>query len=272
MANPARRDKYSFDLSGKAAFVTGAASGLGARMAQTLASAGAKVAVADLNHDRAAAVAQGLAAEGHEAIAVPIDVTDPAGAGRAVESAVAAFGRLDVGVNAAGVAGGPEGVEDPIAIWRHVIDVDLSGVFYCCLAYASAMRERGGGSIINVASMSANIVNNFPQPPVAECRVAGLPAYCAAKAGVKQLTRVLAARWAPAQIRVNCISPGYMATEMTREIFDMPEVIESITRATPLRRVGRPEDLDGLVAYLASSASSFMTGAELLIDGGYSVW
>ena len=261
-----------FDLSGKTAFVTGGASGLGARMAAALAAAGARVAVADVNGDRAAEVAKTLAAGGRAPMSVAVDVTDPADVRRGVDAVVSRFGGLDIGVNAAGVAGGLEGEDDPVAIWRRVIDVDLSGLYYCCLAYAEPMRRRGGGSIVNIASMSANIVNNFPQPPVAESRVAGLPSYCAAKAGVKQLTKVLAAQWAGAGIRVNCISPGYMATEMTREVFEMPEVIASIHEKTPLHRVGQPEDLDGLAVYLASSASSFMTGAELLIDGGYSVW
>lgn len=266
-----------FDLTGRVALVTGGASGLGARMAAALAAAGARVALADRNADRAAEVARSLSTgggaggAGGEAMALPMDVTDPHGVRRGVDRVVQRFGRLDVAVNAAGVAGGPEGEDDPVAVWRHVIDVDLSGVYYCCLACAEPMRRAGGGSIVNIASMSANIVNNFPQPPVDEARVAALPAYCAAKAGVKQLTRALAARWAPA-IRVNCISPGYMATEMTRGIFEMPEVVAAINGATPLRRVGRPEDLDGLVVYLASPASTFVTGAEMLIDGGYSVW
>lgn len=272
MANHPDSTSRLFDLSNKVAFVTGGASGLGARMAATLAAAGARVAVADKDIGRAEGVARTLTTAGADAVAVAIDVSDPSDVARAAEAVVRRFDRLDIAVNAAGVAGGREGEEDPVAIWRHVIDVDLSGLYYCCLACAEPMRRAGGGSIVNIASMSANIVNNFPQPPVAESRVAGLPAYCAAKAGVKQLTKVLAAQWARAGIRVNCISPGYMATEMTREVFDMPEVIASIHDKTPLGRVGRPEDLDGLVLYLASNASSFMTGAELLIDGGYSIW
>lgn len=261
-----------FDLTGKVALVTGAASGLGMRMCQTLAAAGAAVAAADLNNEGAARTAESIARAGATAIPLFLDVTKPDSARAAVQQTVDRFGRLDIGVNAAGVAGGRPGDEDPISIWRNVIDVDLSGVYYCCLAYADAMRAQHGGSIINIASMSATIVNHFPTPPVAPSRSSGLPGYCAAKAGVKQLTKVLAAHWASSKIRVNCISPGYMATEMTREIFDMPEVINRIHSETPLQRVGRPEDLDGLIVYLASNASDFMTGSELLIDGGYTVW
>ena len=120
--------------------------------------------------------------------------------------------------------------------------------------------------------MSATVVNNFPQPPVEDSRLLGIPAYCAAKAGVKQLTKVLAAQLSQHGIRVNCISPGYMNTEMTTEIFRMPEVIEQIEKETPLGKVGQPKDLDGLILYLSSGASDFMTGSELMIDGGYSIW
>ena len=134
------------------------------------------------------------------------------------------------------------------------------------------MKKQRHGKIINIASMSATVVNNFPQPPVEDSRLLGIPAYCAAKAGVKQLTKVLAAQLSQHGIRVNCISPGYMNTEMTTEIFRMPEVIEQIEKETPLGKVGQPKDLDGLILYLSSGASDFMTGSELMIDGGYSIW
>jgi NAD(P)-dependent dehydrogenase (short-subunit alcohol dehydrogenase family) len=201
-----------------------------------------------------------------------MDVADVDSVKQAVKRVASMYDRLDIGVNAAGVAGGRPEDENPLTIWRHVIDVDLNGVYYCCLEYASIMKGQKYGKIINIASMSATIVNNFPQPPVEESRLLGLPAYCAAKAGVKQLTKVLAAQWAKYDIYVNCISPGYMHTEMTKEIFEMPEVIKNIEEETPLRRVGKPEDLDGLILYLVSDASDFMTGSDLVIDGGYTIW
>jgi NAD(P)-dependent dehydrogenase (short-subunit alcohol dehydrogenase family) len=261
-----------FKVQGMAAIVTGGASGLGQQMARTLAAHGAAVAVADRNLAGAKSVSASLEAQGLKAIPIEIDVSDLASVQRGTKQLMSHFGQIDIAVNAAGVAGGQVGDENPITIWRHIIDVDLSGVYYCCLAVAEMMRAQRFGTIINIASMSAAIVNHFPQPPVTESRILGLSAYCAAKAGVKQLTKVLASQWAPHGIRVNCISPGYMATEMNREIFEMPEVVRQINAETPLHRIGQPRDLDGAVLYLASDASSFMTGAELLIDGGYTLW
>lgn len=265
-------DNNLFDLSGKVAFVTGAAGGLGQRIALTLAGAGATVAVADINEHGAQALADRITATGGIAITAKMDVTDPGSVKCAIQHVVDNQGRINIGVNAAGVAGGQPEDTTPITIWHRVMNVDLDGVYYCCLEYAEAMKNKGGGKIINIASMSSTVVNNFPQPPVDESRLLGLPAYCAAKAGVVQLTRVLAAQWAKYGIRANCISPGYMRTAMTNEIFNMPEVIQSIESLTPLGRVGVPEDIDGLVLYLASDASDFMTGSEILIDGGYTIW
>ena len=265
-------DEKLFDLTGKVAIVTGGASGLGRRIAQTLASVGVSVAVADLNIIGAQEVARAINERGGSAIAHKLDVTSTTEVHNSVREVISTFKRLDIGVNAAGVAGGRPEDETMPDIWNHIINVDLNGVYYCCLEYANIMKEQRSGKIINVASMSASIVNNFPQPPVDESRLFGLPAYCAAKAGVKQLTKVFAAQWAEYGIRVNSISPGYMETEMTREIFGMPEVIKKIVEETPLRRVGQPDDLDGLIIYMASNASDFLTGSDVVIDGGYTIW
>lgn len=261
-----------FDLTGKTAIITGAASGLGKRMAETLAVAGASVAVADINEPGARQTANEITAKGGSALPVGIDVSDTESVTRSVETVMSSYGALDIGINAAGVAGGRKQDQTPVEIWNHVINIDLNGVYYCCLEYASVMKAQRHGKIINIASMSANVVNNFPQPPVQESRLLGIPAYCAAKAGVKQLTKVLAAQLSDYGIHVNCISPGYMNTEMTAEIFAIPEVISQIEKETPLGKIGQPKDLDGLILYLASGASDFMTGSEVMIDGGYSIW
>ena len=262
----------AFDLTGKVAVVTGAASGLGERIAQTLAAAGAAVLVADINESGAEEVAEKINDSGASAFALRMDVADLDSVKRAVQQILSTHSRIDIGVNAAGVSGGRPEDETQIAIWHHIINVNLTGTYYCCLEYANIMKEQQYGKIINLASMSGTVVNNFPQPPIDESRLLGLPAYCATKAGVAQLTKVFAAQWAKSGIRVNSISPGYMRTAMTDEIFDMPEVINSIERQTPLGRVGRPEDLDGLILYLASDTSDFMTGTEIMIDGGYTIW
>ena len=261
-----------FDLTGKTAIITGGASGLGKRMAETLAAAGASVAIADINEPGAQQIANEITAKGGNALPVEMDVSDPESVMGSVAQVLSAYGTLDIGINAAGVAAGREEDKTPVDIWNHVINIDLNGVYYCCLEYASVMKKQRHGKIINIASMSATVVNNFPQPPVEDSRLLGIPAYCAAKAGVKQLTKVLAAQLSQHGIRVNCISPGYMNTEMTTEIFRMPEVIEQIEKETPLGKIGQPKDLDGLILYLSSGASDFMTGSELMIDGGYSIW
>lgn len=265
-------NKDIFNLTGKTAIITGAASGLGRRMAETLALAGASVAIADINELGARQIASQITAKGGKALPIGMDVSDPDSVMRSIDEVMSTLGTLDIGINAAGVAGGRKQDRTPIEIWNHVIDIDLNGVYYCCLEYASVMKAQRYGKIINIASMSATVVNNFPQPPVDDSRLLGLPAYCAAKAGVRQLTKVLAAQLSQYGINVNCISPGYMNTEMTAEIFQMPEVIEQIEKDTPLGKVGQPKDLDGLILYLSSAASDFMTGSDLMIDGGYSIW
>jgi len=261
-----------FSLQDRVAIVTGGASGLGRRIVGVLASAGASVAVADLDRANGQAVAEEQVRYGRHVTYIPMDVTQPEAVERAVDQLVSMQKRLDIGVNAAGVSGGRPTDKTAYDVWRYVIETDLSGVYYCCVEYAKVMKEQQCGTIINIASMSATVVNHFPQSAVEESYLQGVPAYCAAKAGVKQLTKALAAQWARYGIRVNCISPGYMQTKMTEAILSIPGVCETIIEDTPLRRVGQPCDLDGLVLYLSSDASEFMTGSEVIIDGGYTIW
>ena len=261
-----------FDLSGKKALVTGGASGLGKAMALALAKRGADVAVLDINEAEADRTAAAIAALGRQTIAVPVDVTSYPAVRVAVESAAERFGGIDVAVNAAGIADGRPEDTTPDAIWRRIIAVNLTGVYYCCLQEAEVMKRQKSGRIINVASMSSTVVNRFPPRHVPESRQTGLFPYCSAKAGVRQLTRVFAAFLAPHNVRVNCISPGYMRTPLTEDIFANPELVAELEDNTPVGRIGKPEDLEGLVVYLASDGSDFMTGSEILIDGGFTVW
>lgn len=261
-----------FSLQGQVAIVTGGASGLGRRMVQTLASAGASVVVADINESGARKVAEEQSGQGKHVTYVKMDVTQPESVEAAVEKTVFTHNKLDIGVNAAGVASGWSPHDTPYEIWQYMIEVNLSGVYLCCIEYAKIMKKQMFGKIINIASMSATIVNHFPQPPIDESHLQGVPAYCAAKAGVRQLTKVLAAEWARYGIRVNCISPGYMKTEMTNGLLSMSEVHERIIEDTPLGRIGNPGDLDGLILYLSSDASGFVTGSEMMVDGGYTIW
>lgn len=261
-----------FNLEGKKAMVTGGASGVGKEIARTLAEAGADVAVVDINRAGAEEVAQEISAMGRRSIAEALDVSNIEQVGDVVQKIRSELGRIDIAVNAAGVADGRETDTTAADIWKTIMDVDLNGVFYCCWEEGKVMIEQKYGKIINIASMSATVVNKFPEEAVPQSRQLGLPAYCAAKAGVKQLTKVLAAFWARHNIRVNCISPGYLRTPLTLELTEAPDVVKALEDATPLGRFGVPEDLRGLVIYLASDSSDFMTGTEVVIDGGYTIW
>ena len=194
------------------------------------------------------------------AVGIQTDVTRKAEVTAMVAAVVERWGRLDIGVNNAGIAQGGPAEELSEEDWDAVLEVNLKAVFLCCQAEARVMLPRGYGKIINTASMSATIVNR-PQ-----CQAN----YNAAKAGVVQLTRSCAAEWAARGVRVNCISPGHTITPMTQ---GMPEHVRAIWRSnTPMGRLGDPSDLQGAVVYLASDASDYVTGHDLIIDGGYVLW
>ena len=253
----------SFCLDGKAAAVTGGAQGLGLAMAQALAQAGAKVALLDIDMEKCQAEAEKLQAEyGVEALALRADVRKLDEMEKAVAEVVERFGRLDIFVNNAGICRNIKAEEMTLEEWQEVIDINLTGVFIGSQVAGKRMIEQGGGSIINIASMSGSIVN-VPQP---QC------SYNASKAGVIHLTKSLASEWAKYNIRVNAISPGYMKTAMTEKTLETDMAKDWWLRLTPMGRPGLPCELGGAVVYLASDASSFMTGADLIIDGGYTVW
>ncbi|WP_404980696.1 SDR family NAD(P)-dependent oxidoreductase [Carboxydichorda subterranea] len=248
-------------LDGRVALVTGGGQGIGRGFALALAEAGAHVAILDLNEATANAVAGEVRSRGREALVVVGDVTVAADCRRAVQAVVDRWGRLDVGVNNAGVGSWADAEVYPEAEWDRVLAINLKGVFLCAQAEAQVMIPRKYGKIINTASMSAHIVNR-PQNQVA---------YNASKAGVVHLTRTLAAEWARYGIRVNSISPGYIHTPLV-ESEAVRHLVPRWLEATPLGRLGEVEDLQGAVVYLASEASDFMTGHDLVIDGGYTVW
>ncbi|MCL5102982.1 MAG: glucose 1-dehydrogenase [Armatimonadetes bacterium] len=252
-----------FDLNGKTALVTGAASGLGRAMAIALAQAGADVVIVDLNAEEAQRVVEEICGIGRDSVAVTVNVGESSQADEMVRKTVERFGKLDIAVNNAGIAAGAPVQDMPDDLWQKIIDTDLSGVFYCCRAEAREMIKRNRGSIINIASLVASVVNGG---------VIGLSAYCSAKAGVKMLTKSLATDLAPFNIRVNSISPGVMNTRMNAEVHTDSELSEKVCGYTPLRRMGEPHELGGVAVFLASSASSFVTGTDILVDGGVSIW
>ena len=252
-----------FDLSGRSALVTGAGSGIGQRLALGLAEQGANLSILDLPAQRAGSerTAELVRATGRDAVVIEVDVTDHRSVDAAVSSHVQHFGRLDVAVNCAGVNHSSPAEELEPADWKRVIDVNLTGVFYCCQSEARAMFATGGGSIVNIASMSATIVNR------------GLlqAHYNASKAGVKHLTSTLAMEWVARNVRVNSLSPGYIMTPMISGP-EWAEKIRGFEDQTPMGRLGTPEDLVGPVVFLAADASAFMTGGDLLVEGGFTSW
>lgn len=242
-------------LSGKRALVTGASSGLGLHFAKTLAASGAEVTLAARRVDRIETEATALRDAGHDAEAVPLDVTDGASIA-ALFDAVPAF---DVVINNAGISGsGRSALDTDLDDFQSVVDTNLTGVFAVAKAAAAGMKEKGGGSIVNIASITA-------------LRVAGgLAAYAASKAAVAQLTKALALEWARHGVRVNALCPGYIKTAINADFFET-EAGKAMVKRIPQRRLGRLEDLDGPLLLLASDASAFMTGSIIAVDGGHLV-
>ncbi|SDL65678.1 SDR family oxidoreductase [Halarsenatibacter silvermanii] len=252
-----------FRLEGKTALVTGAARGLGKAMAEGLMEAGADLVIPDIEIEKARETAEILRERWEGGVLVTkTDVTDKNAVKEMTDKTLKEFNSLDILVNNAGIVINKPAEEMSFEEWKRVIDVNLNGVYLCSREAARPMIEQESGSIINIASMSAKIVNN-PQPQAS---------YNASKAGVEHLTRSLAAEWAEYNIRVNCISPGYMRTEITKKFEDKDYVQDKWIEPTPMKRMGEPEELKGAAVYLASEASSFMTGHSLVIDGGYTIY
>jgi len=246
----------AFDLSGRVAIITGASSGLGSRFARVLHAHGASVVLAARRAERLSS----LRAQLRRSVAVPCDVTDAADRDRLMMSAQAAFGKVDVLVNNAGVSGPPEpGESFPLDRWARTMDVNLTSVFALSQLVARSMLERGRGSIINIASILGP--------------VAGAPmmdaAYAASRGAILNLTRELAVEWAERQVRVNAIAPGWFETEMTASMVGDPGSERYVRRGCPMRRMGRANELDGVLLLLASDASTYITGQTLTVDGGW---
>lgn len=256
-----RISRDMFDLSGKVAIVTGGSRGIGKAICHGLATFGAAVVAAGIspgNEDTARQIREA----GGRAVYVPCDVSRPDQCRNAVSQALATFGRLDILVNNAGTA-----TVDPAEAvteeeWDRVIGVNLKGLFFMSQAAARVMIERRtGGRIINIGSIFGTVGSEI-----------GASVYHASKGGVMILTRALACEWAKYGILVNTIGPGFIRTEMTRSIEDDPELYRLIRDRHALKRFGVPEEIVGAVIFFASDASTFVTGQNLYIDGGYTVW
>ncbi|MCU1495234.1 MAG: short-chain dehydrogenase/reductase [Acidimicrobiaceae bacterium] len=250
-----------FALDGKVAVVTGGSRGLGRAFALALAEAGADVAVTATSQEGAERTANQIRELGRRSLAIEADVRNPARAEETVNRVNSELGPIDILINNAGVSIHAPALEVAIEDWNTVWDVNVTGVWNYSRAVARLMIDRGlGGSIVNIGSMSGLIVNR-PQ---------WQPAYNASKAAVHHLTRSLAAEWAPYQIRVNALAPGYVAVDAAQEM--PPAFKQRWIEDVPMRRVAVPEELGASIVYLASNASSFMTGAVIVADGGYVVF
>lgn len=250
---------YMMDLTNRAALITGASSGLGRHFAGVLAAAGARVAVAARRRESLDEVVAEIAANGGQAVAVPLDVTDAASVRDGVREAASALGGLDILVNNAGTTVSKAALDHTEEDWDRVLDTNLKGAFLVAQEAARAMKERGnGGSIVNIASILG-------------LRVAGhVAAYAASKAALVQLTQALALEWARHGIRVNALAPGYMETDLNRD-FLATDAGQALIKRVPQRRLGRLSDLDGPLLLLCSDASAYMTGAVVPVDGGHLV-
>jgi len=248
-----------FDLSGRVAIVTGGNGGIGLGMARGLAEAGAAVVVAGRDQAKSAAAVAELEALGAPALAVAVDVTQEAACRALVAAAVDRFGRLDILVNNAGTNIRRQPQEYTLEEWRTVLDTNLTGAFLCCQAAYPAMRDGGGGKVINIGSMMSLFGASFAA------------AYAASKGGMVQLTKALASAWAKDRIQVNAVLPGWIDTELTRQArAQVPGLHERVVARTPAGEWGVPEAFAGIAVFLAGPASDFITGTAIPVDGGYS--
>lgn len=249
----------TFRLDGKVVIITGASSGLGARFARVCDAAGASVVLAARRLERLDELAGSLT----NAVSVRADFATDEAAPACVEAALSQFGAIDVVVNNAGISRTVKAVEDTVEGFRHELQIDLVAPYDLAARSAKWMIDNGrGGSIINIASVLGKVAGG-PLP---------LPGYAAAKGGLVQLTRELASEWARKGIRVNAIGPGWFESEMTTDaMFNDDRGAEFVKRGAPMGRPGQEHELDGALLYLASEASTYMTGQTLFVDGGWTI-
>jgi len=262
-------DLSMFSLKGKKALVTGAAGGIGKAGALAMARAGADVAVIDLKEEWGLQTVEEIKKLGRNSIFIKADLTKIDQVEMMVKRVVETFGRLDIAFNNAGImVGSSDPTIEDVALdnWKKIIDVDLNAVFYCCREEAKYMIAQKSGVIINTASMSGTIVNNIKKFG------SGFVAYCAAKAGVKHLTKALAVEWVKHNIRVNSISPGYVITPMSQPVQENEELLNHENLTTPMHRQATAEEMAGGIVYLASDSASYTTGHDLIMDGGHTAW
>jgi NAD(P)-dependent dehydrogenase (short-subunit alcohol dehydrogenase family) len=249
-----------FDVKDKVAIVTGARRGMGAAHAKLLAKSGAKVVVSDISEEDCQKVVEEIKKDGGEAIAVKCDVSNKSEADSLVQSAIDKWGKLDILVNNAGICCFKPFTELSEKDWDLTLDVNLKGEFLCAQAAVRQMIKQKSGSIINIASIGMGQVGSG---------IAGLAHYCASKGGVVAMTESMAVELAPFNIRVNAIAPGAIDTPMVAAAKDDPGLLEQTLSLVPMKRMGKSEEVANLALFLASDASSYITGDVIIIDGGW---
>jgi NAD(P)-dependent dehydrogenase (short-subunit alcohol dehydrogenase family) len=248
--------KNFFDLTGKVALVTGASRGLGQYMGRALALAGADLIITARKKEDTEAFAKEVRGLGRKVVGLSLDVREEASIRQMADEAQAAFGRIDILVNNAGCNVRKPSLEVSWDDYNKVLETNLRGTFFVAQQIARHMIPRKQGRIINIGSVTA--VFGY----------AGIVPYCASRGGVKQMTMALADEWGRHGINVNCLAPGWFRTEQNKVLYENPKWVEYLVERIPLKRPGRPDDLDGAVAFLASDASAYVTGQTLLVDGG----
>ena len=260
MDRPELRGTQLFDLTGRVAVVTGAGRGLGRTMALALAAAGADVVCSARSQAEIEAVAEEIRALGRRSIALRCDVTDPSGCEALAVGTLAALGRVDILVNNAGMNIRKPVLELTSEEYTSVLATNLNGYFNCARTFGKHLVEQRSGKVINISSVMGRVA------------LANQAAYASSKGAIEQLTKVLAIEWASANVQVNAIAPTYFETDLTRPLFQDLERNRFITERTPMGRWGQPHELAGAVIFLASDASSYVTGHSLVVDGGWTAW
>lgn len=252
------------NMSGRVAVVTGGTQGIGLAITEALSEAGAQVIALTNDEGQIGTAISEMSSKGYDISAKVLDVTDSSAVEAVADEIEMEFGPVQTLVNNAGISPAFVGAEDvPDALYLSVMNVNLNGVFWCCRSFGKRMLSRNKGTIVNVGSMSGEI-NNIPQDQ---------SYYNISKAGVHHLTKCLAAEWAPDGVRVNCVAPTFIETKLTKfGMEDNPEMAKTWLDMTPMGRIGQPDEIASVALFLASDASSLMTGSIVMADAGYTLW
>lgn len=251
--------EFHVDFKGKVSVVTGGVGGIGLTLAKALVRSGAETVIVDLKEAEGNKVAESMKGEGTKISFVQVDVSDKRSVEAMAEKVLGTFGRVDILVNCAGVIVRKPALETTERDWDWTVDINMKGLFMCCQAFGKQMIKQGRGKIVNISSLGEGfgLYNRVP--------------YCGSKAGVSQMTKVLAMEWGEHGVYVNAIAPGVIQTQLNETYIKTHPRIKEVVQKVPLARLGKPEDLVGAALFLASDASDYLTGQTIYVDGGYTL-